>query len=227
MKKIVLQYASLAMALILLLSLAACVRAGGRTGAPTEAETVSPGVDPAGEGSSPNDTPTEPSGNEATVSAGKQTLVVYFSATGTTKAVAQTIAAISDADLYEIKAAQAYSADDLDWRDDSSRATREQNDKNARPELGGQALSLSGYTRAFIGYPIWFGEEPRIMDTFVESYDFSGVTLIPFCTSSSSGIGRSSENLAENAGGGTWLEGCRFGAGVSESELRAWIDSLG
>ena len=158
--------------------------------------------------------------------AGKDTLVVYFSATGTTKAVAEKIAAITDADLYEIQAAQPYTDADLNWHDSSSRTTKEQNDKNARPEIGSEAVSLAGYTTIYIGYPIWWGEEPRILDTFVEAYDFDGITLIPFCTSSSSGIGRSGQNLAEHAGSGSWLDGKRFGAGASESELRDWIDSL-
>ena len=159
--------------------------------------------------------------------AGKDTLVVYFSATGTTKAVAEKIAAITDADLYEIQAAQPYTDADLNWHDSSSRTTKEQNDKNARPEIGSEAVSLTGYTTIYIGYPIWWGEEPRILDTFVEAYDFDGITLIPFCTSSSSGIGRSGQNLADNAGSGSWLDGKRFGAGASESELRDWISSLG
>lgn len=157
----------------------------------------------------------------------KDTLVVYFSATGTTKAVAEKIAAITDADLYEIKAAREYTDADLNWHDSSSRTTKEQNDKNARPEIGSEAVSLAGYTSVYIGYPIWWGEEPRILDTFVEAYDFDGITVIPFCTSSSSGIGRSGQNLAEHAGSGSWLDGRRFGAGASESELRDWISSLG
>ena len=158
--------------------------------------------------------------------AGKDKLVVYFSATGTTKAVAKKIAAITDADLYEIRAAQEYTDADLNWHDSSSRSTIEQNDKNARPEIGSEAISLDGYTTIYIGYPIWWGEEPRILDTFAEAYDFDGITMIPFCTSSSSGIGRSGKNLEENAGSGTWLEGKRFGAGASEEDLRDWISNL-
>ena len=158
--------------------------------------------------------------------AGKDVLVVFFSATGTTKGVAEKIAALTDADLYEIKAAQEYTAADLDWTDNKSRTTYEQNDRSFRPEIGSDPVSLEGYTTVYIGFPIWWGEEPRILDTFVESYSFDGITMIPFCTSSSSGIGRSGKNLAENAGSGTWLDGQRFGGGVTESELQAWIDSL-
>lgn len=160
----------------------------------------------------------EPTGND--------TLVVYFSATGTTKRVAETIAEITEADLYEILAADEYSDADLNWGDRNSRSTLEQNDRNARPEIAGDPLNLEGYTTIYIGYPIWWGEAPRIMDTFVESYDFEEVTMIPFCTSSSSGIGRSGKILEENAESGKWLDGKRFGGNVSENELREWIAGL-
>ncbi|MBR7062453.1 MAG: flavodoxin, partial [Clostridia bacterium] len=129
-------------------------------------------------------------------------------------------------DLYEIKAAREYTAADLNWNDRNSRSTKEQNDKSARPEIGSERISLEGYERIYVGFPIWWGEEPRIMDTFVESYTFDGITMIPFCTSSSSGIGRSGKNLADNAKSGTWLDGKRFPGGVPESELRDWIDGL-
>lgn len=153
-------------------------------------------------------------------------LVVYFSATGTTKGVAEKIAGITGADIYEIKAAQEYTDADLNWNDSNSRSTKEQNDSTIRPEIGSDIVSLDGYSTIYIGYPIWWGEEPRIMDTFVESYNFDGKTMIPFCTSSSSGIGRSGENLADNAGSGEWLSGQRFGAGASEDEIRSWIEGL-
>jgi flavodoxin len=153
-------------------------------------------------------------------------LVVYFSATGNTKGVAEKIADITGADIYEIKAAQEYTDADLNWNDSNSRSTREQNDSSARPEIGSEAVSLDGYTTIYIGYPIWWGEEPRIMDTFVESYSFDGITMIPFCTSGSSGIGRSGQNLADNAGSGTWIDGKRFGAGASEDQIRSWIEGL-
>lgn len=153
-------------------------------------------------------------------------LVVYFSATGTTKDVAEKIASITGADTYEIKAAQEYTDADLDWNDSNSRTTKEQNDPSVRPEIGSEAVSLDGYTTIYIGYPIWWGEEPRIMDTFAESYDFEGKTVIPFCTSGSSDIGRTGQNLADNAGSGTWIEGRRFGAGASEDEIRSRIEDL-
>ena len=155
-----------------------------------------------------------------------EVLVVYFSATGTTKGVAEKIAGITGADIYEIKAAQEYTDADLDWNDSNSRSTKEQNDSSARPEIGSETISLNGYKTIYIGYPIWWGEEPRIMDTFVESYSFDGITMIPFCTSSSSGIGRSGQNLADNAGSGNWLEGQRFGGGASEDDIRSWIEGI-
>lgn len=153
-------------------------------------------------------------------------LVVYFSATGTTKGVAEKIAAITGADTYEIIAAEPYSDADLNWNDRNSRTTLEQNDKSVRPQIASEPLSLEGYDTIYIGYPIWWGEEPRIMDTFAESYDFSGKTIIPFCTSSSSGIGSSGKNLEKLTSGATWLDGKRFGGSVSEADLQAWIDDL-
>jgi len=153
-------------------------------------------------------------------------LVVYFSATGTTKGVAERIAAVTGGDLYEILAADPYTADDLNYNDSSSRSTSEQNDKNARPEIGSEDISLEGYTTVYLGFPIWWGEEPRILDTFVEKYSFEGITVIPFCTSGGSGIGRSGPNMEALAGSGTWLEGKRFSGNVTEADLQSWIDGL-
>ena len=157
---------------------------------------------------------------------GKDVLVVYFSATGTTKGVAEKIADITGADIYEIVAAQEYTSDDLNYNDPDSRTSLEQNDPSMRPEIGSDEISFDGYSTIFIGYPIWWGQEPRIMDTFVENHEFDGITLIPFCTSGSSGIGRSGQNLADNAGSGNWLDGQRFSGSVSEDELQKWIDGF-
>ena len=153
-------------------------------------------------------------------------LVVYFSVTGNTKSVAEKIASVTDADIYEIKAALEYTDEDINYNDSDSRTSKEQNDSSARPEIGSEEISLDGYSTIYIGYPIWWGEEPRIMDTFAESYNFDGITVIPFCTSGSSGIGRSGQNLADNAGSGNWIEGKRFGGGASEDEIRSWIEGL-
>lgn len=160
---------------------------------------------------------------EETEATDAKTLVVYFSATGTTRGVAEQIAAVTGADTYEILAAQPYTADDLNWNDSDSRTTHEQNDPSVRPAIAGETISLDAYDVIFIGYPIWWGEEPRIMDTFVESYDFSGKTMIPFCTSGSSGIGSSWIHLEENAGSGNWLEGERLSG---QSDIEDWIDDL-
>ena len=155
-----------------------------------------------------------------------KTLVVVFSATGNTLEVAKKIVSITGADLYEIIAKEEYSDADLNWHDNNSRTTIEQNDRSARPEIGSAEVSLDGYTIIYIGYPIWWGEEPRIMDTFVESYDFNNITIIPFCTSSSSGLGRSGKNLAELAGSGNWLDGKRFSEHASQEEVKSWIEGL-
>lgn len=167
---------------------------------------------------------TEPAAEKAATHS--DILVAYFSATGTTKGVAEKIAAITGGDLYEIVPAKPYSDADLNWNDRSSRSTKEQNDKSARPEIGSADVSLDGYTTVYLGFPIWWGEEPRILDTFVEKYSFEGVTVIPFCTSSSSGIGRSGPNMEALALSGTWLEGKRFSGGVSEAEIQSWIEEL-
>ena len=156
----------------------------------------------------------------------EKTLVVVFSATGNTKEVAEKIANLTGADLYEIKPAVEYTAEDLDWNDKNSRTTIEQNDLDSRPEIGSDPVDLTGYTRVFIGYPIWWAIEPRIMDTFVESYDFDGITMIPFCTSGSSGLGMSGKNLEKLAGSGTWLAGRRFKGGATENEVSKWLGTL-
>lgn len=155
-----------------------------------------------------------------------EVLVAYFSATGTTKKVAEKIASITGGDLYEIVPAEPYTTEDLNYNDRSSRSTKEQNDKSARPAIGSEDVSLTGYTTVYLGFPIWWGEEPRILDTFVEKYSFEGITVIPFCTSGSSGIGRSGPNMKALAGTGNWLDGKRFGANVSEEDLKSWIDGL-
>lgn len=154
----------------------------------------------------------------------KQVLVAYFSVTGNTKTVAEKIASVANADIYEIKPAEEYTDADINYGDSNSRTSEEQNDSSVRPEIQSEPLSLEGYDTVYIGYPIWWGEEPRIMDTFVESYDFGDITMIPFCTSGSSGIGSSGKNLSENAGSGNWLEGKRFDVNVSDSEIKDWID---
>ena len=151
-------------------------------------------------------------------------LVVYFSTTGTTRGIAEKIASLTGSELVEILPAQPYTTEDLNYNDHTTRATVEQNTPEARPEIAND-ISLEGYTTVYLGYPIWWGQAPRIMSTFVESHDFTGITVIPFCTSGSSGAGRTGETLGEQAGTGTFLSSTRFSASVSDADLQSWIDS--
>ena len=155
-----------------------------------------------------------------------KTLVAYFSVTGSTKGVAEKIVGLTGADKYEIVSKIPYTSSDIDYGNNSSRTIIEQNDISARPEIAGNKLDLSVYSRIYIGYPIWWGMAPRILDTFVESYSFDGITVVPFCTSGSSGIGSSADRLKELAKTGTWLSGRRFAGGASEMEIKTWIDSI-
>ena len=150
-------------------------------------------------------------------------LVVYFSATGNTRGVAERIAALTGGDLAEIVPAQPYTAEDLNYNDRSTRATVEQNTADARPEIANE-ISLEGYTTVYLGYPIWWGQAPRILSTFAESHDFTGITVIPFCTSGGSGASRTGETLGEQAGTGTFLTSTRLDIGISEADLQEWIN---
>jgi len=130
-------------------------------------------------------------------------------------------------DLYEIIPKEPYTDADLNYNDSNTRATREQNDPDARQEFEPIEIDIeNSYSTIFLGFPIWWGREPRIMDTFVESYDFSGITVIPFCTSGSSGIGNSGTSLSEKAGSGIWLDGNRFSGSVIEDDLKSWTSGL-
>ncbi len=151
-------------------------------------------------------------------------LVVYFSATGTTRGVAEKIASLTGGDLAEIIPIQPYTAEDLNYNDRSTRATVEQNTPEARPEIENE-ISLEGYTTVYLGYPIWWGDAPRILLSFVESHDFTGITVIPFCTSGGSGAGRTGETLGEHAGTGSFLSSTRLDAGISDEKLQDWIAS--
>ncbi len=157
---------------------------------------------------------------------GSNTMVVFFSASGNTRLVAQKIAQITGADVYEIVPVVPYSEGDLDYSNPETRATIEQRDPNFRPEIAGSLPDLAAYERVFLGYPIWWSEAPRILNTFVENVDFGSAAVIPFCTSGMSDIGTSADRLEELAGSGVWYEGKRFTSGVSRDELRAWITSV-
>lgn len=172
------------------------------------------------EGSS-TDTP------EETEQAGSHILVAYFSATGTTRGVAEALASALNADLYEIIPEEPYTAEDLNYNDRTTRATVEQNTPDVRPAIAGNVENMGQYDTVFLGYPIWWGDAPRIVSTFVESYTFDGKTAIPFCTSGGSGIAASERTLREQADGGEWLSGRRFSGGVSAEELIDWAAGLG
>lgn len=154
-------------------------------------------------------------------------LVAYFSATHTTEGVAKTLADVTGADLYEITPEEPYTDADLDYNDNNSRTTKEMNDPSARPAIAGSVENMDQYDIVFIGYPIWWGDAPRIMSTFVESYDLSGKTIVPFCTSASSSIGSSADNLAALTSGANWLDGQRFSGGASADDISSWVNGLG
>lgn len=153
-------------------------------------------------------------------------MVVYFSQTGTTEDVARHIADITGAGTWRIEAAEPYTAADLDYSNPQSRSSLEQNDPDARPEIKGSVPDLSKCRTIYLGYPIWWGQAPRVVYTFVESCNLSGKTVIPFCTSGSSGIGSSATLLQALAPGATWTAGRRFGAGTQRSEVEQWIKSM-
>lgn len=163
-----------------------------------------------------------------TVTTTGKTLVVYFSATGTTQGVAQTIADTVGADLFEVVPSDPYTSDDLNWTNNDSRVSREHNDEGLRA-VALESIDVDGwddYDTVFIGYPIWWGIAAWPMSSFVAVHDFTGKTVIPFCTSTSSGIGQSGDLLAELADAGTWLDGQRFSRGSREADIASWIAGL-
>lgn len=155
------------------------------------------------------------------------TLVVYFSATGNTQAVAETIADTLGADLYEIVPEEPYTDADLNWNDPDSRVNTEHEDPSARPAIAGGIPDLSSYDTILIGYPLWWREAPPIVWNFVETADLAGKTMIPFCTSMSDGIGSSGDTLAGMAPNATWLAGQRFGENLDAASVTQWVQSLG
>lgn len=155
-------------------------------------------------------------------------LVAYFSATGNTRVIAEYAADAMNADLYEIVPENPYTSEDLNYNDNGSRTSIEMNDASARPAISGSVENIEQYDIIFLGYPIWWGEAPRIMCTFVESYDLSGKTIVPFCTSGSSGVGSSVANLhGLTSDDVVWLDGTRFGSGASRDDIVEWINALG
>ena len=210
---------SLFLTLALTLALAACGSSTGQTGSDS-ASDVGGSVSAPPEVSTPAENPETPGEN------GGKILIAYFSATNNTEGIANHLDAILDADLYEIVPETPYTSDDLNYNDSSSRSSREMDDPNARPAISGGVEDMEQYDVILLGYPIWWGEAPRIINTFLESYDLDGKTIVPFCTSGSSGIGSSASNLHSLAGSATWLEGRRFSGGASEGDVQSWVDDL-
>lgn len=165
--------------------------------------------------------------NQVSAKNGK-TLVVYFSAQSHTKAVAEKVASNLEADIFEIVPEEIYTSADLDWNNSNSRVSKEHNDESLRNVKlkNAKVENWEEYDRILIGYPIWWGIAAWPVDAFVKANDFSGKTVIPFCTSSSSGIGQSGELLKESANSGNWLEGYRFQSNTSDSNIATWTDSL-
>ena len=228
MKKLLAVFIVLSLALLSAGCGSASVQA---TPAPTQAAEASPEATQDAEASSaaaaaPEAVSAQTAAEEAPAEPAQESksLIVVFSCTGTTKGIAEKIAVLTGAELVDLVPTQPYTAEDLNYNDRSTRATVEQNTPDARPEIAND-ISLDGVTTLYLGYPIWWGQAPRIMSTFVESHDFTGITVIPFCTSGSSGAGRTGETLGEQAGTGTFLASTRFSSGVSDAELQSWIDS--
>ena len=152
-------------------------------------------------------------------------LVAYFSASGETKAVAQKLAQAVNADLFEIVPQQLYTNADLNWRDKHSRSTVEMNDRACRPAMAA-APDVSGYDVIFVGFPVWWYREPSIIDTFMESADFTGKTVVPFCTSGGSGLGDAAKNMQALAPGAKVPDGKRFSSSASSEELKKWAEQF-
>ena len=154
----------------------------------------------------------------------KNVLVAYFSATGTTKAVAERLAKGIGADLFAIEPAVPYTSADLNWNNSRSRSSMEMQSEASRPEMAAQPEHLEQYDTVFVGFPIWWYQAPRIVETFLESGDFSGKAIVPFATSGGSGMGKTSQILHQICPGATVLTGKRFSSAVSESALAAWAE---
>lgn len=154
------------------------------------------------------------------------TLVAYFSATGTTARAARAIADAIGANLYEIAPAEPYTSADLNWNDRTSRSSREMDDESCRPAIAGTVENMDAYDTVFVGFPVWWYVEPRIIDTFLESYDFAGKTVVPFATSGGSGLGRAPQRMQQIAAGSTVTGGKLLNGRQSADALRAWAESL-
>ena len=156
----------------------------------------------------------------------KKVLVAVFSASGTTRAVGEEIARTAGADFYEIVPKKIYTSTDLNWMNKKSRSSVEMSDPSARPEISGTVADMASYDTVIVGFPIWWGVAPRIIDTFLESYDFSGKKIIPFCTSGGSGVGKSDIALHKDVSGEVrWAKGRQINR-PNEAEIRRWLDEV-
>lgn len=210
------------LSLTMILGLAACGNSASQTEQPsTEDTSVESKADT---NSAEDSTDMENTDNQDVQD--HKVLVAYFSATGTTKGVAEHIANGLNADIYEIVPEDPYTDADLNYNDNNSRTTIEMNDPNARPAISGSVENMEQYDIIFVGYTIWWGEAPRIVSTFMESYDFSGKTIVPFCTSGGSGIGSSASNLERLTSGATWLDGRRLNGSDSQDTVMEWVNSI-
>ena len=156
----------------------------------------------------------------------RKILVAVFSASGVTKRVGEEIARISGGDFFEIMPKEVYTSDDLNWTNKKSRSSVEMNDPSVRPEIANAVPNMDAYDAVIVGFPIWWGVAPRIIETFLESYDFSGKTIIPFCTSGGSGIGRSDTALHKNVSSDVvWAKGVQINR-PNEAAIRGWIEKV-
>ena len=219
---------ALLLSVVLVLSLAACGSANKPASSTTQPETSAPTEQPATEPSESSSTAPAESEPETQPETGK-TLVVYYSASGNTERVAKDIAEAAGADLFEIVPTEVYTSEDLNWTNPDSRVSREHDDESLRDVslITTEVPDWDSYDTVFIGYPIWWGIAAWPVDTFVKNNDFTGKTVIPFATSSSSGMGQSGSLLADMAGTGEWQEGQRFSSGVSSDEVQSWVNGLG
>ena len=214
---------ALLLSVVLVLNLAACGSANKPASSTTQPETSAPTEQPESSSTAPAES--EP---ETQPETGK-TLVVYYSASGNTERVAKDIAEAAGADLFEIVPTEVYTSEDLNWTNPDSRVSREHDDESLRdvPLTTTEVPDWDSYDTVFIGYPIWWGIAAWPVDTFVKNNDFTGKTVIPFATSSSSGMGQSGSLLADMAGTGEWQEGQRFSSSVSSDDVQSWVNGLG
>lgn len=155
-----------------------------------------------------------------------KTLIAYFSASGETAKLAKTLSAVTGGDLFEIRPETAYTSADLNWMDKKSRSTLEMKDEHSRPAIAGRVEDMAQYGTVFVGFPIWWYQAPRIIETFLESYDFTGKTVIPFATSGGSGMGGTNKALAPSCKGARLVEGKVFRSSTNADTLREWVKTL-